>query len=225
MSVGRYDECHYAKCRYAECCYAECRYAECHYAECHYVDCRYAECHYAECHYAECCYAECRYADCHYAECHYAECRYAECCYAECRYAECRYAECRYAECRYAECHYAECRYADCRYAECRGTLVSTLLFKQSKSHLKKKLLSDLLILIEKWRDAVLSAQHLVGAITFSINDTQHSDNQHNWLNETACLENVNSCFNTNVYSYLETFGGQCSNLYLNVHFFNTGVN
>ncbi len=35
-----------------------------------------------------------------------------------------------------------------------------------------------------------------------------------------------NNCFNTNIYSYLETSGGQSSNLYLNaVHFFNASVN
>ncbi len=36
-------------------------------------------------------------------------------------------------------------------------------------------------------------------------------------------LKNVNNCLNTNIYPYLETSGGQISNLYLNiVHFFNT---
>jgi len=39
-------------------------------------------------------------------------------------------------------------------------------------------------------------------------------------------LKVVNNCLNTNIYSYLETSGGQSSNLYLNViHFFNTSVN
>ncbi len=43
---------------------------------------------------------------------------------------------------------------------------------------------------------------------------------------EKHALKNVNNCLNTNIYSYLETSGGQISNLYLNaVHFFNTGVN
>ncbi len=43
------------------------------------------------------------------------------------------------------------------------------------------------------------------------------------WIN---ALKNVNNGLNTNIYSYLETSGGQSSNLYLNVvHFFNTGVN
>jgi hypothetical protein len=38
--------------------------------------------------------------------------------------------------------------------------------------------------------------------------------------------QNVNNCLNTNIYSYLETSGGQISNLYLIVaHFFNTSVN
>ncbi len=37
--------------------------------------------------------------------------------------------------------------------------------------------------------------------------------------------KNINNCLNTNIYSYLETSGGQSSNPYLNVvHFFNTRV-
>ncbi len=44
--------------------------------------------------------------------------------------------------------------------------------------------------------------------------------------NGTACFKNVNNCLNTDIYSYLETFGGQSSNLYLNVvHFFKTSFN
>ncbi len=39
-------------------------------------------------------------------------------------------------------------------------------------------------------------------------------------------LKNVNICLNTNIYSYLETSGGQSSNVYSNVvHFFNTRDN
>jgi hypothetical protein len=35
----------------------------------------------------------------------------------------------------------------------------------------------------------------------------------------------VSNCFNTNIYSYLETSGGQSLNQYLNVvHYFNTSV-
>jgi hypothetical protein len=42
---------------------------------------------------------------------------------------------------------------------------------------------------------------------------------------EQHALRNVNNCLYTNVYSYLETSGGQSYNLYLNVvHFFNTRV-
>ncbi len=38
-------------------------------------------------------------------------------------------------------------------------------------------------------------------------------------------LKNLNNCLNTNIYSYLETSGGQSYNVYLNfVHFFNTRV-
>jgi hypothetical protein len=37
---------------------------------------------------------------------------------------------------------------------------------------------------------------------------------------EQHALKNVNNCLNTNIHSYLDTSGGQSSNLYLNtVHF------
>jgi hypothetical protein len=43
---------------------------------------------------------------------------------------------------------------------------------------------------------------------------------------EQHTFKNVNNCLNANIYSYLETSGGQNSNQYLNVvHFFNTIVN
>jgi hypothetical protein len=35
--------------------------------------------------------------------------------------------------------------------------------------------------------------------------------------NGTGCFKNVNNNLNTNIYSYLETSGGQSSNIYLNV--------
>ncbi len=42
---------------------------------------------------------------------------------------------------------------------------------------------------------------------------------------EQHTFKNVNNCLNNNIYSYLETSGGQSSNSYLNVvHFFNTRV-
>ncbi len=45
-------------------------------------------------------------------------------------------------------------------------------------------------------------------------------------LMEQYALQNVNNYLNTNIYSHLETSGGQSSNLYLNVvHFLNTSVN
>jgi hypothetical protein len=37
---------------------------------------------------------------------------------------------------------------------------------------------------------------------------------------EQHALKNVNHCLNTNIYSYLESSGGQSSNLYLNVVLF-----
>jgi len=43
---------------------------------------------------------------------------------------------------------------------------------------------------------------------------------------EQDALKIVNNGLNINIYSYLESSGGQSSNLYLNViHFFNTSVN
>ncbi len=42
---------------------------------------------------------------------------------------------------------------------------------------------------------------------------------------EQSAFKNVNNCLNTNIHSYLETSGGQSSNLYLNVQFFNTSAN
>ncbi len=45
-------------------------------------------------------------------------------------------------------------------------------------------------------------------------------------LMELHALKNVNNYLNTNIYSYLETSGGQSSNLYLIVvHLFNTSGN
>ncbi len=42
---------------------------------------------------------------------------------------------------------------------------------------------------------------------------------------EQRAFENVNNCLNVNIVSYLNTSGGQNSNLYLNVfHFFNVSV-
>ncbi len=46
------------------------------------------------------------------------------------------------------------------------------------------------------------------------------------YVMEQHALKNVNNCLNANIYSYLETSGGQSFNPYLNVvHFFNTSVN
>ncbi len=41
---------------------------------------------------------------------------------------------------------------------------------------------------------------------------------------ELSALKNVNNCFNTNIYYYLELSGGQSSILYLNVVHFLTPV-
>jgi hypothetical protein len=43
---------------------------------------------------------------------------------------------------------------------------------------------------------------------------------------KARALKNVNNCLNANIYSYLETSGGQSYILYLNVvQIFNTSVN
>ena len=43
---------------------------------------------------------------------------------------------------------------------------------------------------------------------------------------EQHSFKNVNNCLNANIYSYLETSGGQSSNPYLNaIHFLYTRVN
>ena len=45
-------------------------------------------------------------------------------------------------------------------------------------------------------------------------------------LMEQKALKIVNNCLNTNIYSYLETSGGQSYNLYITVvPFFNTSLN
>jgi hypothetical protein len=41
---------------------------------------------------------------------------------------------------------------------------------------------------------------------------------------EQRALKKVNSCLNTNIYSYVKTSGGQSSNLYLNVVHFSMPV-
>ncbi len=44
-------------------------------------------------------------------------------------------------------------------------------------------------------------------------------------ITEQHAFKNVNNCLYANIYSYLETSGGQSHDLYLNVHFFNANVN
>jgi len=49
-----------------------------------------------------------------------------------------------------------------------------------------------------------------------------HDVNFWNIISNKRAFENVNIYLNTNIYSYLETSGGQISNV---IHFFNTRVN
>jgi hypothetical protein len=48
--------------------------------------------------------------------------------------------------------------------------------------------------------------------------------NNQDFLKEQHALKNVNICSNTNIYSYLETSGGQSSNPNLKVFHFSTPV-
>jgi hypothetical protein len=59
------------------------------------------------------------------------------------------------------------------------------------------------------------------------INDASRGVNETSRIvMEQHALKNINKFLNTNIYSYLETSGGQSSNLYLNVvDFFNTMLN
>jgi hypothetical protein len=51
-------------------------------------------------------------------------------------------------------------------------------------------------------------------------------DNQVRRIMEQRALKYIYNCLNNNIYSYLQTSGGQSSNLYLNVvQFFNASVN
>ncbi len=64
------------------------------------------------------------------------------------------------------------------------------------------------------------------GAAKHSTLVTSHLGSKKHQIIEQCALKNVNNCLNTNIYSYLETTGGQNFNLYLNVvHFFNTSIN
>jgi hypothetical protein len=52
------------------------------------------------------------------------------------------------------------------------------------------------------------------------------NEGEHLHAREQRTLKNVNNCLNTNIYSYLETSGGQSSDPYLNViHFIDASIN
>jgi hypothetical protein len=59
----------------------------------------------------------------------------------------------------------------------------------------------------------------------FSHQNGRHFDDtkQFDAMEQHTLKKSINNCLNTNIYSYLETSGGQSSNPYLNVvHFLNT---
>ncbi len=116
--------------------------------------------------------------------------------YGECRYAECRFTECRHAEHCYDECRYAECHYAECCYAEC---CYAECRYAECR-----------------YAECCGALSNLMFSFSIMLFKTFG----------TLRLKNVNNCFYTNIYSYLETPGGQSFDLYLNVaHLFNTSVN
>jgi hypothetical protein len=67
-------------------------------------------------------------------------------------------------------------------------------------------------------------------SLSMCMHDLNVTNKYYNWVKVTEMgqrrtLKNVNSCLN-DIYSYLETSGGQSSSLYLNVvHFINASVN
>jgi hypothetical protein len=65
-----------------------------------------------------------------------------------------------------------------------------------------------------KVKNGIISETKFLGAISV--------DRYNKATMEQHALKNINNCLNTNIYSYLETSGGQSSNPYLNVvHFLN----
>ncbi len=53
-----------------------------------------------------------------------------------------------------------------------------------------------------------------------------HCEQEEAGANGTTHFKNVNNCSSTDISFYLQTSGGQNSNLYLNaIHFFNASVN
>ena len=67
---------------------------------------------------------------------------------------------------------------------------------------------------------------HIFSKVLFTAADNSLTNKKLNNAMEQHTFKNVNNCLNINIYSYLETSGGQSSNLYLNVvHFFYTRVN
>ncbi len=76
-----------------------------------------------------------------------------------------------------------------------------------------------------------LSAESIFGIMSLSHTHTHtltqaQTHTHETFLMEQHALKDVNNCLNINIYSFLETSGGQSCNLYFNVvHFFKTSVN
>jgi hypothetical protein len=146
---------------------------------------------------------------------------------------------------------YAECHYVDCRYAECCGAWVRpkprqvdhhrgphfgliadvrlgwkalpSSVFQHSRSWVSKPIKTYLFLFFVK---TLTRASLFVPGNGLVSQILDLSEQSYHVTAEQRALKNVINCLNTNIYSYLETTGGQSSNLYLNaVHFFNNGVN
>jgi len=71
-------------------------------------------------------------------------------------------------------------------------------------------------------KDVELVEKGVISELTFVSSEKYYKEGN----NGTAHFENVNSCLNTNIDPYLETSGGQSSNLNLNVvHFLSNSIN
>jgi hypothetical protein len=98
---------------------------------------------------------------------------------------------------------YAECCYAACHYAECSGAFYTPVNVEKLKFDAKYGK-------GEKDRGGIHKTTYKLLTI----------------IMEQRTFKNVSNYLNANIYSYIETSGGQSSNLYLNVvHFFNSRVN
>jgi hypothetical protein len=114
-------------------------------------------------------------------------------------------------------CHYAECNYAECR-----------ILFIMMSSVIVLNVVMLSVVAPDPYHenDRKKVLRNFINPIFIHNQSKKRSRSHQSCSIEQRSLKNENNYLNTNIYSYLETSGGQSCNLYLNVvHFFNTSVN